>query len=125
MDDYHELIDYNSSSTLLNPYQFQDQAGVVITIDANNNIKILNASGTDITNKTGNTNDAKLARAFNAALTTNQTITDNREGATTGNGSIRLATLDVSVIQAAIDSSVTNTTFTIQRRSGPARPPRP
>ena len=35
-----------------------------------------------------------MSTAFKSAITTNQTITDNREGATTGNGTIRLATLD-------------------------------
>ena len=89
LDDYHQLIDYTTASTTLDPYRFQTQAGVVITIDGSNNIKIYNASGTDITKKIGktNNNDGRLATAFDSALTTNETITDNREGATTGDGS--------------------------------------
>ncbi len=109
LDDYHQLIDYTTSSTTLDPYRFQTQAGVVITIDGSNNVKIYNSNGTDITNikkkNGGTTNDINTATAFKAAITTNQTITDNREGATTGNGSVRLATLDVGAIADALNSS--------------------
>ena len=117
LDDYHQLIDYTTASTTLDPYRFQTQAGVVITIDGSNNIKIYNASGTDITNKIGktNNNDGRLATAIDSALTTNETITDNREGATTGVGSIRLTTLDVGVIEAAMDSSKSKVNFTISK----------
>lgn len=115
LDDYHQLIEYTSAATPLDPYRFQSQAGAVITIDASNNVKIYNSAGTDITNKTGNSNDAKIARAFNSALATNQTITDNREGATTGTASVRLATLDVSVIQQAMDSNSSSVNFTLSK----------
>jgi len=97
------LIDYTTSATTLDPYRFQSQAGAVITIDASNNVKIYSSAGTDITNATTGTNKS-MSDAFKSAITTNQTITDNREGATTGNGSIRLATLDVSVITTAINT---------------------
>ena len=103
LDDYHQLIDYTTSATTLDPYRFQTQAGAVITIDASNNVKIYNSAGTDITNATTGTNK-NMSDAFKSAVTTNQTITDNREGATTGNASIRLATLDVSVITTAINT---------------------
>jgi hypothetical protein len=106
LDDYHVLIDYvlpSGTPTPLDPYRYQTQAGAVVTIDASNNVKIYNSAGTDITNASSGTNQ-KIATAFKSAVTTNQTITDNREGATTGNGSIRLATLDVGVITTAINA---------------------
>ena len=110
MDDYHQLIDYTTSSTTLDPYRFQTQAGVVITIDASNAVKIYNGAGTDITNATTGT-DKTMRVAIQSAITTNQTITDNREGATTGNASVRLATLDVGVISTAINASKFGNTF--------------
>jgi len=103
LDDYHVLIDYTTSPTPLDPYRFQTQAGVVITIDGSNNVKIYNAAGTDITNATSGV-DKTMSTAIKSAVTTNQTITDNREGATTGNASIRLATLDIGVISTSINS---------------------
>ncbi|HEY2711302.1 MAG TPA: hypothetical protein VGI60_02210 [Chthoniobacterales bacterium] len=115
LDDYHALIDYTSSSTPLDPYRLQMQAGYVVTIDASNNVKIYNGAGTDITNKSGGSNDAKAARALQSAVTTNGTITDNREGATTGNGSVRVATLDLGVVESAMDSPTSTTSFTISK----------
>ena len=110
LSDYHVLIDYTTSSTPLDPYRFQTQAGVVITVDASNNVKIYNAAGTDITNATSGV-DKTMATAVKSAITTNQTITDNREGATTGNASIRLATLDVGVISTAINGGSFGSSF--------------
>lgn len=118
LSDYHSLIDYTAQSDALDPYRFQSQAGVIVTIDVSNNVKIYNAAGTDITNKTGNTNDAKIARAFNNAITTGKSLTDNREGATTGVGSIGVTDLDVSVLQQALDSTASNTTFNIVKTVG-------
>ncbi len=115
LDDYHPLIEYTTAATDLDPYRFQTQAGFVVTIDASNNVKVFNGSGTDITNKSGNSNDAKASRGIQAALTTGDSLTDNREGATTGNASVRVATLDVGVIEAAMDSNVANTKFTIAK----------
>ncbi len=115
LDDYHALIDYTTDPTDLDPYRFQTQAGFVVTIDGSNNVKVYNASGSDITNKNGNSNDAKAARAIQGALTTGATIVDKREGATTGNGNVRLATLDVGAIESAMDSSSNSTKFTISK----------
>jgi hypothetical protein len=102
LDDYHQLIDYTTSTTPLDPYRFQTQADIVVTIDASNTVKVYNRSGTDIT---GNSKGV----AVKNAITTNQTITDNREGATTGNGSIRLASLDVGALTNAIASGTLGT----------------
>jgi hypothetical protein len=50
-------ITINSSTTLtsptdLDPYRFQTQAGLVVTVDAANNVTVYNKSGTDITTTT-------------------------------------------------------------------------
>ena len=103
LDDYHQLIEYTTTPTPLDPYRFQTQAGVVITIDNSNAVRIYNAAGVDITNATSGT-DKTMSTAVKSAISTNQTITDNREGATTGNASIRLATLDVGVVTTAINT---------------------
>jgi hypothetical protein len=117
--DYHKLIEPSlSTSDSLYPFSFSTpsslaQSGcgytVAVTIDAANNVKIYNSSGTDITNKSGNSNpDAQMAALMKSAITTNTTITDNRQGGTTGNSSVRLATLDVGVIAAGLKSSTYN-----------------
>ena len=98
LDDYHQLIDYTTSPTSLDPYRFQSQAGLVVTIDGANTVKVFSAGGTDITSSV-------QGIALKGAITTNQTITDNREGATTGNGSIRLATLNVGTLTTAVNSN--------------------
>ena len=95
LDDYHQLIEYSTTPTSLDPYRFQSQAGIVVTIDASNKVRVYNSSGTNITS-TG------TGTAITSSITTNQTITDNREGATTGNGTIRVATLDVGVLTALV-----------------------
>ena len=116
LPDYHKLIEQISDPTdPLYKYTFANQAGVTVTIDASNNIKIYNAAGKDITGKNGNDPDGRTAKAFGAALSTGQTITDNREGATTGNATIGITTLDVSVIQKAMDSSDPKVNFNIQK----------
>lgn len=102
LDDYHQLIEYTTAATALDPYRFQTQAGIVVTIDASNTVKVYRGTGADIT-----TNSKGVA--VKNAITTNQTITDNREGATTGNGSIRLTTLDVGALTTSINSNALGT----------------
>lgn len=120
MADYHQIIESSLVSTGLDPalnaYRFENQAGVKVTVDASNNVKIYNASGVDITNLSGtNTADKRLANAFRSAMSTNQVITDKREGATTGNGNVRLASLDVGVIAAAIASTSSSVNISFNR----------
>lgn len=114
LDDYHALIDYvapgpppppppppppgSTPASTLNPYTFQNQAGIVVTIDASNNVKVFDNKGKDVTSKSNGT-------VVVNAITTNQTITDKREGATTGNGTIRLATLDVGALATAVNNN--------------------
>jgi hypothetical protein len=109
LTDYHELIESTRTSPPLVPnatldsYRFQKQAGVEVTIDNLNAVKIYKQGGIDITTST-NPPDKAIADAFKAAITTNQTITDTREGVGTGNGSIRLATLDVGAITTKLEN---------------------
>jgi hypothetical protein len=98
MSDYHELIEPLTGPTdALDTYRFQSQADCIVTIDASNNVKVYDNKGKDVSATQGGI-------AVVGAITTNQTITDNREGATTGNGSIRLATLDVGKLTTAINT---------------------
>lgn len=93
-DNYHELIEVPSAgySDPLLGSRYWDQASVAIKIDASNNVTIgqPNTDGT-ITAFSGSNS---LYQMFSGAITTNQTIQDNREAA-----SIRLVTLDVSKIE--------------------------
>jgi hypothetical protein len=83
--------------------RYYDQAGVKISIDNSNNVTIRNAIGAVVTNSSTGS-DLKIYQTFSSAITTNQTIQDNRELA-----SIRLATLDISKITAAMaNGTLTN-----------------
>jgi hypothetical protein len=104
LDDYHALIDYNTTVTDLDPYRFQTQAGLVVTIDASNNIKVYNKSGNDITSSSKGT-------AVTGAITTGESIIDNREGATTGNGRVRLASVDVEALRNKVNNGTFGTTW--------------
>src|SRR6202011_3305175 len=102
-DSYRELIQApvaGYSDPLANA-RYWDQANVVIKIDASNNVTIgrPNSDGTitDYNVPPSNPNFATyhpLYAMFSGAISTNQSIQDNREGAP-----IRLATLDVSQIE--------------------------
>jgi hypothetical protein len=104
-DSYAELIQppVSGNSDPLAGQRYWDQASVVIKIDASNNITIgrPNADGsiTDYNVPPSNPNYAiyhSLYTMFSGAISTNETIQDNREGA-----SMRIATLDVSQIESA------------------------
>jgi hypothetical protein len=106
-DSYHELIDPPNTS-YSDPFagqRYWDQASVIVKISDNPNP---NANGFDgvkgddlvnfytVNPSTGVTAPAtgQLLSTISSAITTNQTIQDNREGAT-----IRVATLDVSKLE--------------------------
>jgi hypothetical protein len=103
-DSYRELIEPPSAGADPLAYaRYWDQASVVIKIDASNNVTIgrPNSDGsiTDYNVPPSNPNFAiyhPLYAMFVGAISTNQSIQDNREGAP-----IRLATLDVSLIENA------------------------
>jgi hypothetical protein len=93
-DSYHELIEVPASgySDPLAGSRYWDQASVVIKVDASNNVTIgsPNSNGTITVFSSSN----PLYQMFSGAVTTNQSIQDNRETA-----SIRLVTLDISQIE--------------------------
>ncbi len=96
LDDYHELIEYTTTATSLDPYRFQSQAGIVVTINASNVVSVFKSGGGSIS--------SSKATAVKNAITTNETLIDNREGATTGNGTIRVATIDVGTLKNSVNS---------------------
>lgn len=109
--DYHEIIESTKVpktgglDPALNAYRFESQAGVRVTIDANNAVRIYNSAGTDITNYSWGS-DATLATAFKNAITTNESIIDTREAASDpAAGKVRLATLDVGAITTALNNN--------------------
>ncbi len=111
--DYHKLIEPISDTTdPLYPYTFANKAdatkgsgaGVQVYIAADNSVTVYNEKGVKVTSASGG-NDANLYNTITGALTTNETIIDNREGATTGNANIRVATLDVGKITTAISNN--------------------
>jgi len=98
-DSYRELIEQATAGYTdpLAGQRYYDQAAIKILVDGSNNLTIKKKDGTTVTNSsTGN--DLKLFKAITAAVTTNQTIQDNREGAP-----MRLTTLDVSSIVVNLD----------------------
>jgi hypothetical protein len=96
-DGYHELIDPPNTaySDPLSTDRYYDQATVVITVDASNNVTIQkNVGGTLTTLSALSTNaDLSLYNMISSAITTGQTIQDNREGA-----QVRLTTLNVGAM---------------------------
>jgi hypothetical protein len=72
--------------------RYWDQASVAISVDASNNVTIgtPNSDGTITAFASSN----PLYQMFSSAISTNQTIQDNREGA-----NVRLVTLDLSKIE--------------------------
>lgn len=97
-DSYHELIEPPTAGyeDPLAGKRYYDQAGVKILIDASNNVTIKDQSGTILTAASTGIGGV-IYSTISSAITTNQTIQDNREGA-----SVRLATLDVGAVSARI-----------------------
>jgi hypothetical protein len=97
-DSYHELIELPVAgySDPLAGTRYYDQAGVKILIDGSNNVTIQDAAGTAV-NSHSTGADLQIYNVFSNAITTNQTIQDNREAS-----SIRLATLDVGKVTTAV-----------------------
>jgi hypothetical protein len=93
-DSYHKLIEppvAGSTDPLANS-RYWNQASVAIKVDASNNVTIgtPNPDGTI----SALSQSSALYQMFSNAISTNQTIQDNREGA-----NVRLVTLDVSAIE--------------------------
>ena len=101
-DSYRELIEQPISGYTdpLGGKRYYDQAGVKILINGSNVVTIKDASGAVLTS-------GQFYNIFRNAITTNQSIQDNREGA-----SVRLATLDVGAINDKIrDGTLPPTVF--------------
>ncbi len=97
-DSYHELIEPPTAGyeDPLAGKRYYDQAGVKILIDSSNNVVIKDQAGNTLSAASTGTAGV-IYSTFSSALTTNQTIQDNREGA-----SVRLATLDMEVVSAKL-----------------------
>ncbi len=97
-DSYHELIEppVTGYSDPLAGKRYYDQAGVKILIDTNNVVTIKDQSGNTLGPGSPGIGGA-IYSVFSSAITTNQSIQDNREAA-----SVRLATLDMGVVNAKI-----------------------
>jgi hypothetical protein len=93
-DSYHELVEQAlTTPDPLSEIRLYNQAGYRILIDSSNNITITKKDGSSL-NTSGNP-----GKLFKDAITTNQAIQDQRE-----NTYVRLATLDVSQINAAAEA---------------------
>lgn len=104
-DSYHELLEQPNGSypDPLQGKRYYDQAGIKILIDGSNNVTIKDSTNTTLSATSPN-GGGQLYTAFKDAITTNQSIQDNREGS-----SVRLASLDVGAINNKIrDSTLPN-----------------
>jgi hypothetical protein len=97
-DSYHELIEPPTPGfdDPLAGKRYYDQAGVKILIDASNNVTIKDQSGNALSASSPGIGGV-IYSTFIGAITTNQSIQDNREGA-----SVRLATLDMEAVSSKI-----------------------
>ena len=100
-DSYHELLEQPNSGypDPLQGKRYYDQAGIRILIDGSNNITIKDSSDTTL-NASSPNGGGQLYTIFKNAITTNQSIQDNRES-----NSVRLATLDIGAINNKIKDS--------------------
>jgi hypothetical protein len=95
-DQYRELIEppVSGYADPLMGKRYFDQAGVMVTVDASNNISYAKANGdgttTALTSSSSGT-DLQLYNMIKGTVTTNQMLQDNREAA-----QVRIATLDLS-----------------------------
>ena len=97
-DSYRELIERPTSGEVdpISEARYYNQADVRVLIDNSNNVTIKNKSNVTV-NASSTGNDLKLYNVFTAALTKNESIQDNREGAT-----MRIATLNVDTVYKAL-----------------------
>lgn len=97
-DSYRELLERPTSGQPdpIAEARYYNQADVRILIDGSNNVTIKNKSDATV-NASSTGNNLKLYQVFNAALTKNESIKDNREAAT-----MRIATLNMETIYKAL-----------------------
>ena len=113
-DSYREIVEIPSTvagaTDPLRDVRYYNQAQVKITIDKDNNVRIYRPDASDPRNPTKNiectasgptTNDANIHKLFlgsNGALARNLAMYDSKEGV-----NVRIAELDLSKVQKAID----------------------
>lgn len=97
-DSYHELIEPPTAGydDPLQGKRYYDQAGVKILVDSSNKVTIKDQNGVTLTASSPGIGGV-IYSTFTSAITTNQSIQDNREGA-----SVRLVTLDVGAVSTKI-----------------------
>lgn len=105
-DSYRELLERPVSGTSdpIAAARYYNQADVRVLVDASNVVTIKNSADVTVTNTSTGTN-LKLYQVFTAALTKNETIKDNREGAT-----MRLASLNMDTIYKALTATTSGGT---------------
>jgi hypothetical protein len=104
---YHELIEppVSGQADPIASTRYYDQAAMHIMVDSSNAVSMTDSGGNAISSSTANMGNnpqpsyatRALYLTFNNAVTTNQTIQDNREAAT-----MRLVTVDLSAIASAL-----------------------
>lgn len=100
-DGWLELIKRPGSGTV-DPQpdaRYYTQADIHILVNGSNTVTLTDING-GVINSSSTGKNGQLFSAFNSAITTNTTIQDNREGTT-----VRLVTLDVSRITAAVNNA--------------------
>jgi hypothetical protein len=97
-DGFHEMIDRSTNTaTYPDPFAGQrlwDQAGIAVTVDANNTVTVYFGTGatkTDVTAQNGNSDTGTAATAALASVYAGGSIQDNREQA-----SVRMVNFDVA-----------------------------
>ncbi len=97
-DSYHELIEPPTAGydDPLAGKRYYDQAGVKILIDSSNNVTIKDQNDNVLTAASPGVGGV-IYSTFQSAITTDESIQDNREGA-----SVRLATLDMGAVSSKI-----------------------
>ena len=100
-DSYRELVERPTSSSAdpIAEARYYNQAGVRVLISNTNAVTIKNGSDVAVTASSTGEN-LKLYQVFSGALTTNESLQDNREGAT-----MRIASLDMEKIYKALTPS--------------------
>jgi len=116
-DGYYELVqepilqagNYSPDTSQPDPLagqRYYDQAGIKVLVDANDNVTLIDSNYNVISN-TSTGNDLALYNIFTSALTTGNTVQDDRENAT-----VRLVTLDMGAVTTGIQNAQANGTLT-------------
>ncbi len=109
-DGYREYIERpatgSSNPDPIAEQRYYNQADIKVEVNASNVLTVRKRDGSTLSGTTGPQADRDLYNAIVGAITTNQTIQDNREAA-----QVRLVTLDVSLLKAAQTSGAITPSF--------------